>query len=98
MSATCDARASMGSSSGWRDTGSHVTMQREDHSAERGHGAIPGPRPLQRFFQHPPHCLCYDEGAYVQADRVPGREETDVDFVAVVDQVIALLRQRGRLT
>ena len=30
--------------------------------------------------------------------RAPGREEQGVDFVAVVDQVIALLRQRGRVT
>ena len=36
--------------------------------------------------------------AYAHAYRAPGREDTRWTLVAVVDQVIALLRQRGRLT
>src|SRR5262249_8570988 len=52
--------------------------------------------PCIRFLQHPACRLCYDEGAQVCADRA--RIGDEVDFVAVLDQVITLLRQRGRLT
>ena len=47
--------------------------------------------------RHPCH-LCYD-GRRACARRPSTRQGGDgVDFVAVVDQVIALLRQRGRVT
>ena len=49
------------------------------------------------FLQCPPCRLCYDGVAHAYEDRASGKEETAVDFVAVVDQVIALLRQRGRV-
>src|SRR5262249_37148209 len=49
------------------------------------------------FLQHCRRRLCYDGAAHVHTGRASWREETGVDLVAVVDQVIALLRQRGRV-
>ena len=50
------------------------------------------------FLQRLPCRLCYDGVAHASSDRALGREGTALDFVAVVDHVIALLRQRGRVT
>src|SRR5262245_47631721 len=54
--------------------------------------------PLLCFLPHSPSHLCYDALAYEHGGRAPGQGGHAVDFVAVVDQAIALLRQRGRLT
>ena len=49
------------------------------------------------FLQHPPCRLCYHRAAHAHTQ--PQRQGGEaVDFVAVVDQVITLLCQRGRLT
>jgi len=65
------------------------------------------------FLQHSPERLCYDGVPQAYTDTAPGREGRPlswapsadavaggdrVDFVAVVDQVIALLRQWGRVS
>ena len=49
-------------------------------------------------LQHHAGHLCYDSVAHAYIGTANSREETGVDFVALVDQVIALLRQRGRVT
>ena len=52
---------------------------------------------LLHFLPHTVCHLCYD-GARARAQRPSTRQGGHaVDFVAVVDQVIALLRQRGRV-
>jgi hypothetical protein len=55
--------------------------------------------PCKRFLHHPPCRLCYDESAHMHAGRAPTKQAGDgMDFDAVLDQVITLLRQWGRLT
>src|SRR5262245_6467089 len=50
------------------------------------------------FLPYTASHLCYDGRAPKPGDRAPSQGGDGVDFVAVVDQAIALLRQLGRLT
>jgi hypothetical protein len=49
------------------------------------------------FLKHRSRYLCYDGGFHEYAGNARGRGDR-MDFVAVVDQAITLLRQRGRVT
>src|SRR5262249_14407684 len=67
----------------------------------RGLGQSAGPLPHRRHAEHAqavssPRHLCYDRG-HRKTPATRTREGGEMDFVAVVDQVIALLRQRGRV-
>ena len=54
--------------------------------------------PCLHFLPYTVSHLCYDGRAHKHGGRAPSQGGDGVDFVAVMDQVITLLRQRGRLT
>src|SRR5438105_2672159 len=52
--------------------------------------------PSQRFLPHSPGRLCYDACAHAHTPRQQGR--SCMDFYTILDQVVALLRQRQCVT